>query len=106
MLTTSTLLHGTSRACEHPCRAPEMDKTGPALGPSPRILVVDDEQHVLNLTARMLREEGYTVAAVTSAELALEWLATAEPVDLVLTDIAMPGMSGMKLAEVLQRLYP
>jgi DNA-binding NtrC family response regulator len=64
------------------------------------IMVVDDDERGRRLTSRMLRDEGYMVIEARSAEHALEQLAEAREVQVVLADIAMPGgMSGLELAE-------
>jgi len=61
-----------------------------------RILVVDDEQLVRELTTQVLERAGYEVLAVESAQQALELL-TRDDVDLVVTDVVMPGLSGVEL---------
>lgn len=61
-----------------------------------RILVVDDEPSITELCRRCLSAEGYHVATASSGETALEALRK-QPFDLVLTDIRMPGMSGLEL---------
>jgi adenylate cyclase len=64
------------------------------------ILVVDDLEENRELLLRRLARLGYEVQAAGSGEQALEWVA-ANPVDLILLDIFMPGLNGI---EVLQRL--
>jgi DNA-binding response OmpR family regulator len=64
------------------------------------ILVVDDSETNRDLLARALRRHGHTVALAETGQQALELL-NVQPVDLVLLDIMMPGMSGYQL---LQRL--
>jgi DNA-binding NtrC family response regulator len=59
-----------------------------------RILIVDDEQHMLT-TLTLLLEADYTTKAVESAEDALEAVPSFRP-DLVLLDITLPGMDGME----------
>jgi CheY-like chemotaxis protein len=77
----------------------EQDRTSPAHS-TVTIMVVDDEERVRRLTARMLRDEGYNVIEANSAEQALDRLADAGEVQIVLADIAMPGgMNGVELAE-------
>ena len=79
--------------------SPEQDRTSPAQS-TVTIMVVDDEERVRRLTARMLRDEGYNVIEAGSAEQALDRLADAGEVQIVLADIAMPGgMNGVELAE-------
>lgn len=63
---------------------------------SGRVLVVDDEKNYLIVLEDLLEDEGYTVVTASSAEEALNLLRK-ESVDTVLTDIKMPGMSGMEL---------
>ncbi len=70
-----------------------------------RILVVDDDPQVRHVTASFLNGFGYDETAVPSGEAALERLA-AERFDLVVADLAMPGMSGLDLAEAVRRNWP
>jgi DNA-binding NtrC family response regulator len=68
-----------------------------------KVLVIDDEASMLETLGILLRGEGFEVAARTSGRAALEEWDTVRP-DLVLTDIRMPGMTGMDvLAAVRQR---
>lgn len=60
-----------------------------------RILVVDDEPVVRELTVELLRRSGYRPHGVPSARSALELLEQ-EPFDLVLSDVVMPGMTGVE----------
>ena len=72
-----------------------------------RILVVDDDQMIRDVTLRRLSSLGYrAIAAATGAE-ALEALASGADVDLLLTDIRMPGdLHGAALAKEARRLRP
>ena len=67
---------------------------------SHRILVVDDNEDVLHITASFLTAKGYVVDTAVDGQHALAQIA-AEPPDCVLLDIMMPDMSGI---EVLNRL--
>ena len=71
------------------------------------ILVVDDEVTLRQLLVRQLRSEGYTVL---EAAYGMEALAVAraseEPIQLVLSDIRMPGMLGTELAQRLVAEHP
>ncbi|MBU1107265.1 MAG: sigma-54 dependent transcriptional regulator [Candidatus Riflebacteria bacterium] len=69
-------------------------------GKKPSILLVDDEVSVLYTLEAILKPEGYQVARATSAEEAYV-LFQAESFDLVITDLTMPGDSGMTLLEKL-----
>jgi CheY-like chemotaxis protein len=83
------------------------DTTSPALGRKPlTILVVDDDALVLQSTAAMLEELGHRVLEAGSGREAMEYLGRARSVDLVITDQAMPGMTGLKLAETIRQQWP
>jgi len=69
------------------------------------ILVVDDEAALLNLSTEMLRQQGYKVIPVGSGQEALEVLKNTT-VNLLLSDILMPGMDGYQLAAEVQAHYP
>ena len=64
------------------------------------ILAVDDEAHILHVVSLKLKNAGYTVLTARDAEEALEVAASA-PIDLLITDFQMPGMSGLDLARKL-----
>jgi two-component system, cell cycle sensor histidine kinase and response regulator CckA len=82
----------------HPWLSPEGDRTGRAAGDC-CVLVVDDDRGVRGLTARMLRTEGYKVLEAGSAVEALRTLESDPSVRLVVTDIVMPEMDGLALAD-------
>jgi two-component system, cell cycle response regulator CpdR len=69
------------------------------------ILVVEDEIAMRDLVMRMLSEKGYGVLTANSADEALDVLRQ-RSVDLLLTDIMMPGTDGVKLAKKAERLRP
>jgi CheY-like chemotaxis protein len=72
------------------------------------ILVVDDDEWVRTVTARMLRRAGYGVLEADGGETALELLrgVAGRCVRLVLTDMMMPGMNGASLAAVVELEHP
>jgi len=71
------------------------------------ILIVDDEPEVLALTTSILRAEGYTIVATGDPREALRIARSRpEPLDLLLTDVVMPGMNGRELAGRLRVLRP
>jgi CheY-like chemotaxis protein len=73
--------------------------------PSQRILVVDDEPIVRDAIRILLTFDGHRVETAGGGEAALEKLTQCK-FDLVFTDLAMPGMSGEKLAVVIKRKLP
>ena len=71
------------------------------------ILVVDDAESVRTTTSRSLERKGYRCIVVETAAEAIELLHDGrESVDLVLTDVVMPGISGRELADRLEALRP
>ena len=73
--------------------------------PVPHILVVDDDELIREQIERLYVRSGYVVSPVATAEDALERL-DARDIDLVVTDIKLPGLSGVELTERIQELYP
>jgi len=73
----------------------------------PTVLVVDDELSVLEMTARVLERDGFNVVVAASGEEALDRLrAAAGRVQLVITDMMMPGLDGVALVPRLLALQP
>lgn len=95
---------------EFPTRAPDetIDSNEPESGPEPevrRVLVVDDKQEIRDLCRRILGEEGYTTSLASSSTEALEWLRT-NSVDILVTDLVMPGLSGLDLYDMIRVFNP
>jgi two-component system, cell cycle sensor histidine kinase and response regulator CckA len=87
-------------------RQPEMPATGSVAG-SETILLVEDEMAVRVLVRRVLERAGYKVLEAASGPDALALLAARNPdLDLLLTDVVMPGMSGRQLADQLTDAMP
>ncbi|MBK1838224.1 response regulator [Azospirillum sp. YIM B02556] len=70
------------------------------------VLVVDDDMLIAMSTVDMLADLGHTVVEANSGSEALEILRSGQPVDLLLTDYAMPGMTGVELARAAQAMIP
>jgi PAS domain S-box-containing protein len=70
-----------------------------------RVLLVEDNEHVREFAHHLLDELGYRVLSAGSGEEALEMLAR-EPVDLLFSDVVMPGLSGLELARLARRDHP
>lgn len=68
----------------------------------PHILIVEDEPSTAWALAEGLSDDGFSIDTFASAEEALEWLRTGKS-DLVISDLRLPGMSGLDLAKKLRR---
>lgn len=64
----------------------------------PRVLVVDDDEHIRGLVSCALELEGYEVVAAENGETALEQIAR-HPPDVILLDMIMPGMDGRRFSQ-------
>jgi signal transduction histidine kinase/CheY-like chemotaxis protein len=84
--------------------APEADGT-PAASRTLRCLVVDDEETVGTVLGDMLDLNGHQVVVLTDGAAAIERF-RAEPFDVVLTDLAMPGVSGWQVIRAVKSIAP
>jgi PAS domain S-box-containing protein len=104
--------HGTRICIYLPSAAAPLDAERPgddALEPrgSERILLVEDNVEVRTVVASSLEDLGYRVATASSAQEALELLRAGSPVNLLFTDVVMPGgVSGLELSRQARRLRP
>jgi signal transduction histidine kinase/DNA-binding response OmpR family regulator len=71
-----------------------------------KILVVDDDPLISMSTADMLEDLGHFVIEANSGKRALEIIDTGQHIDLMMTDQAMPGMTGIQLAEIVRSKRP
>jgi signal transduction histidine kinase/CheY-like chemotaxis protein/HAMP domain-containing protein len=78
---------------------------GPALK-GLRILVIDDEPEVRTVLADMLASDGHGVLQAAGGQEGLELLASGREVDVVLTDLGMPGMRGSDVAQAIHQRWP
>src|SRR5438132_1617419 len=93
---------------------PAMGTTMPAPAASPalvtpsqlRVLIVDDEPEVRSALADMLGIAGHTAFQAAGGREALAWLEAGQPVDLVLTEMGMPGMMGSEVARAIRGRWP
>ncbi|MDR0881506.1 MAG: sigma-54 dependent transcriptional regulator [Candidatus Adiutrix sp.] len=72
---------------------------------SPKILIVDDEEHIRKIMSIMLGKHGYTCRQAASGQEALVALA-GESFDAVLTDLKMPGLDGLELLARIKEDHP
>jgi CheY-like chemotaxis protein len=106
--------HGTTFTVSLPQAAPASGISDAATPESPRpdagsetILLVEDEGNVRHLFAHVLGERGYKVMEAAHAEEALDLLARHRGgIDLLCTDLVMPGISGRELAERIRLRQP
>ena len=66
-----------------------------------RVLIVDDEEKMQRILQIMLQRMGYEIACASDGKMALETVQS-QPVDLVISDLRMPGMSGIELLRILR----
>ena len=79
----------------------------PALLPRLRkVLVVDDEQDLADMAQALLGAHGLDVVVAYSAQEALRVLASDNEIDAVFSDVVMPGMTGLQLADAVTEMYP
>ncbi len=105
----TTVLLWLPRTAADPAAAPRnVERLKPApIAPKPcRVLIVDDDQLVLTGTAALVEDLGHTAIEAHSGAEALSTLASGTQVDIVMTDHAMPNMTGMQLVNILQEHYP
>ncbi len=90
-----------------PVEAQAAAAVGPARGGNETILLVEDAEAVRTFTNRILVGLGYTVFATGSGAEALEFAAHhGRPVDLLVTDVMLPGMNGRDVSERLTAVWP
>lgn len=85
--------------------AEEPKEPEPPPPPPKRVMVVDDEMGIRSLMRKVLLREGYEVLEAGSAREALDAIQD-HPVDLLLTDVVMPEVSGRELAEQVVAMHP
>jgi CheY-like chemotaxis protein len=96
--------------CHHDAaeQAPAVDRSIEPLRASQgeRVLVVEDEPDVRMLVVDVLKDLGYRVQVACDSHEALLVLQGAEPIDLLVTDVGLPGLNGRQLAEVARQHRP
>ena len=86
--------------------APEAAASAPDGKRRATLLFVDDDFLISLSTTSLLEDLGHTVVTASSGPEALEVLRAGEPIDMMITDYAMPGMTGLQLAEEARALRP
>lgn len=95
------------RHLEESQQAPAKRTTAPDPGGDETILVVEDEAPILKITRLILERLGYHIMTASSPEEALRLASEVkDKIDLLLTDVVMPGMNGKELAEEMLSMNP
>jgi CheY-like chemotaxis protein len=84
---------------------PDLTASPSRTGTPFRLLVVDDEPDIREVTSAMLAEDGYEVLTARDGQEALEILPQFRP-DLVVTDLRMPRLSGFELLKIMRERFP
>ena len=88
------------------CQGPASQPNPPAEDSKLTVLLVDDHEQVLRATTRFLKLCGYRVFPADGAKSALDLASKLDGLDLLLTDVVMPGMNGLELADLLTKQFP
>jgi len=91
---------------DEPAPAPAETVEGEAVGGHETVLIVDDDDGVRTLVRRVLDEQGYRVMAANGPAAAREAVQSNGHIDLLITDVVMPGQSGRDLADELVARLP
>ncbi|WP_421568695.1 PAS domain-containing protein [Stenotrophomonas sp. PD6] len=102
--TTISLFIPLVEACAEPVQAEPA--TPMALGDGQSILVVEDDPQVRMLVTVVLEDLGYQVEVVGDADGAMPILASSRRIDLLVTDVGLPGLNGRQLAEIARQSRP
>jgi two-component system, cell cycle sensor histidine kinase and response regulator CckA len=70
------------------------------------VMIVEDDPAIRDMTAKLLKRAGYDVLAVANGSEAIASAQDAGPIDVLVTDVVMPAMSGIELAERMMDSYP
>ncbi len=102
-----TRLRRSHECCGRSCEAGEIEVGGKGLLDRLVVLVVEDEPLVRALTVDALEDEGFEVIEAPTGDQALRVLKARSDVDVVLTDVDMPGsIDGFQLARMARTMFP
>ncbi|NTV50220.1 MAG: PAS domain S-box protein [Geobacteraceae bacterium] len=90
--------------CDEPSHSEELVEETMVLSHPATILLVEDDEAVRNITAEILKEIGYSILIAATPQSAIELCKNKEHIDLLLTDVIMPGMNGRELSQRITEL--
>jgi CheY-like chemotaxis protein len=73
---------------------------------SKRVLLIEDEEHIRVLVSAILRRKGYEIVVTCDGLEGMAALRSTPDFDLIITDLQMPGLGGIKLIQALRAGYP
>jgi len=84
----------------------EKSVQGPSFAGTGTVLLVEDDETLLKSTGSMLKKMGYKLIQASSPQKAISQSEEACPVDLIITDVVMPGMNGKEMVEKIKSVRP
>lgn len=106
LMIESKVGQGTTVSLFFPALNEETDEMNKSVESPERALVVDDQEDVLAMAVELFRAMGYDVLAANNAEEALEVLDRHPDINVLFSDVMMPGMSGVELAVKVRERLP
>jgi PAS domain S-box-containing protein len=106
LIIESAVGKGTAISLYFPALSDQADRQALAREQRDKALVVDDQEDVLNMAVELFRTLGYEVLSANNGSDALEILKRTPNVDVLFTDVVMPGMSGIELGQQARALAP
>lgn len=101
---SSTRLHPVTQPHVLPRFETLLPASAETVGSPPTILLAEDDDDILELTRAFLKTSGYSVLSCTNGRIAAEVFRKAPHIDLLVTDLRMPEISGLELARDLTSL--
>ena len=86
--------------------APSDSRAEAPRGAGEAVLVVEDDAAVRQLVLEVLRELGYVAIEAAESHAAMLLLTSGRPLDLMITDVGLPGLDGRELAEIARTYHP
>jgi DNA-binding NtrC family response regulator len=73
---------------------------------SPKLLIIDDTEEVLSALCKYFKQKGYTVFSASNGLDALKMIEIEETLDIVITDLVLPNISGVAVISIVKKKYP